>query len=200
MSGKKVRGAKYKVIRKNDRGLLGLVHDQMYHGVKFCESGGMVSKDFPYPQKIAEKEWLKWLDDAPTEEELCRAEPSNRGERRAAGLCERRNANLRVDHIGAQGVSGKPDGEARQIGGPCSEESPKEYEKERETMDEKRNETNEKQPKCYVIMATAAGGTKPAIALADEREARDVAAALDAARAVLTEDVSYEVVETVFRY
>ena len=62
------------------------------------------------------------------------------------------------------------------------------------------NEHNAKQLKCYAIMATAQGGVKPAMVLTDERDAYDMCAALEAAGAVLTEKVSYEVVETILRH
>ena len=54
--------------------------------------------------------------------------------------------------------------------------------------------------KCYAIMATAQGGVRPAMVLTDERDAYDMCAALEAAGAVLTEKVSYEVVETILRH
>lgn len=57
-----------------------------------------------------------------------------------------------------------------------------------------------KQLKCYAIMATAQGGVRPAMVLTDERDAYDMCAALEAAGAVLTEKVSYEVVETILRH
>lgn len=66
-------------------------------------------------------------------------------------------------------------------------------------MSEK-NEMNGKQLKCYAIMATAQGGVRPAMVLTDERDAYDMCAALEAAGAVLTEKVSYEVVETILRH
>jgi hypothetical protein len=56
------------------------------------------------------------------------------------------------------------------------------------------------QLKCYAIMATAQGGVRPAMVLTDERDAYDMCAALEAAGAVLTEKVSYEVVETILRH
>lgn len=62
------------------------------------------------------------------------------------------------------------------------------------------NEMNGKQLKCYAIMATAQGGVRPAMVLTDERDAYDMCAALEAAGAVLTEKVSYEVVETILRH
>lgn len=62
------------------------------------------------------------------------------------------------------------------------------------------NEMNGKQLKCYAIMATAQGGVRPAMVLTDERDAYDMCAALEAAGAVLTENVSYEVVETILRH
>lgn len=63
-----------------------------------------------------------------------------------------------------------------------------------------KNETNGKQLKCYAIMATAQGGVRPAMVLTDERDAYDMCAALEAAGAVLTEKVSYEVAETILRH
>ena len=63
-----------------------------------------------------------------------------------------------------------------------------------------KNETNGKQLKCYAIMATAQGGVRPEMVLTDERDAYDMCAALEAAGAVLTEKVSYEVVETILRH
>lgn len=56
------------------------------------------------------------------------------------------------------------------------------------------------QLKCYAIMATAQGGVRPAMVLTDWRVAYDMCAALEAAGAVLTEKVSYEVVETILRH
>lgn len=48
--------------------------------------------------------------------------------------------------------------------------------------------------------STAQGGVRPAMVLTDERDAYDMCAALEAAGAVLTEKVSYEVVETILRH
>lgn len=45
------------------------------------------------------------------------------------------------------------------------------------TYGEVQNDVNRKQSKYYVVMTTAAGGTKLAIAFDDERDACDVAAA-----------------------
>lgn len=78
-------------------------------------------------------------------------------------------------------------------------ENEKLHDKKCKKMSEK-NETNGKQLKCYAIMATAQGGVRPAMVLTDERDAYDMCAALEAAGAVLTEKVSYEVVETILRH
>lgn len=160
-----------KIVAQNERGMLGQVRDSVYRGVKYCGEDGQVEKTFCFPRKLAEEKWLEWLDADLTEDELRILEPLNRKQRRVAKRTNEHNAKLKA-----------------------------ELEEERKAEGRPKNETNGKQLKCYAIMATAQGGVRPAMVLTDERDAYDMCAALEAAGAVLTEKVSYEVVETILRH
>lgn len=109
------------------------------------------------------------------------------------------NAKLKAELEEEQKAGGRPKNMDAQADKQHGTENEKLDEKECKKMSEK-NEMNGKQLKCYAIMATAQGGVRPAMVLTDERDAYDMCAALEAAGAVLTENVSYEVVETILRH
>lgn len=184
-----------KIVAQNERGMLGQVRDSVYRGVKYCGDGGQVEKMFRFPRKLSEEKWLEWLDADLTEDELRSLEPLNRKQRRVAKRANEHNAKLKAELEEERNVEGRP----KNMDAQADKENEKLDEKECKKMSEK-NETNGKQLKCYAIMATAQGGVKPAMVLTDERDAYDMCAALEAAGAVLTEKVSYEVVETILRH
>lgn len=184
-----------KIVAQNERGMLGQVRDSVYRGVKYCGDGGQVEKMFRFPRKPAEEKWLEWLDADLTEDELRILEPLNRKQRRVAKRANEHNAKLKAELEEERNVEGRP----KNMDAQADKENEKLHEKECKKMSEK-NETNGKQLKCYAIMATAQGGVRPAMVLTDERDAYDMCAALEAAGAVLTEKVSYEVVETILRH
>lgn len=184
-----------KIVAQNERGMLGQVRDSVYRGVKYCGDGGQVEKMFRFPRKPAEEKWLEWLDADLTEDELRILEPLNRKQRRVAKRANEHNAKLKVELEEERNVEGR----LKNMDAQADKENEKLDEKECKKMSEK-NETNGKQLKCYAIMATAQGGVRPAMVLTDERDAYDMCAALEAAGAVLTEKVSYEVVETILRH
>lgn len=184
-----------KIVAQNERGMLGQVRDSVYRGVKYCGDGGQVEKMFRFPRKPAEEKWLEWLDADLTEDELRILEPLNRKQRRVAKRANEHNAKLKAELEEERNVEGRP----KNMDAQADKENEKLDEKECKKMSEK-NETNGKQLKCYAIMATAQGGVRPAMVLTDERDAYDMCAALEAAGAVLTEKVSYEVVETILRH
>lgn len=184
-----------KIVAQNERGMLGQVRDSVYRGVKYCGDGRQVEKMFRFPRKLSEEKWLEWLDADLTEDELRILEPLNRKQRRVAKRANEHNAKLKAELEEERNVEGRP----KNMDAQADKENEKLDEKECKKMSEK-NETNGKQLKCYAIMATAQGGVKPAMVLTDERDAYDMCAALEAAGAVLTEKVSYEVVETILRH
>lgn len=184
-----------KIVAQNERGMLGQVRDSVYRGVKYCGDGGQVEKMFRFPRKLSEEKWLEWLDADLTEDELRILEPLNRKQRRVAKRANEHNAKLKAELEEERNVEGRP----KNMDAQADKENEKLDEKECKKMSEK-NETNGKQLKCYAIMATAQGGVRPAMVLTDERDAYDMRAALEAAGAVLTEKVSYEVVETILRH
>lgn len=184
-----------KIVAQNERGMLGQVRDSVYRGVKYCGDGGQVEKMFRFPRKPAEEKWLEWLDADLTEDELRILEPLNRKQRRVAKRANEHNAKLKAELEEERNVEGR----LKNMDAQADKENEKLDEKECKKMSEK-NETNGKQLKCYAIMATAQGGVRPAMVLTDERDAYDMCAALEAAGAVLTEKVSYEVVETILRH
>lgn len=184
-----------KIVAQNERGMLGQVRDSVYRGVKYCGDGGQVEKTFRFPRKPAEEKWLEWLDADLTEDELRILEPLNRKQRRVAKRANEHNAKIKAELEEERNVEGRP----KNMDAQADKENEKLDEKECKKMSEK-NETNDKQLKCYAIMATAQGGVRPAMVLTDERDAYDMCAALEAAGAVLTEKVSYEVVETILRH
>lgn len=184
-----------KIVAQNERGMLGQVRDSVYRGVKYCGDGGQVEKMFRFPRKLSEEKWLEWLDADLTEDELRILEPLNRKQRRVAKRANEHNAKLKAELEEERNVEGRP----KNMDAQADKENEKLHEKECKKMSEK-NETNGKQLKCYAIMATAQGGVRPAMVLTDERDAYDMCAALEAAGAVLTEKVSYEVVETILRH
>lgn len=184
-----------KIVAQNERGMLGQVRDSVYRGMKYCGDGGQVEKMFRFPRKPAEEKWLEWLDADLTEDELRILEPLNRKQRRVAKRANEHNAKLKAELEEEQNVEGR----LKNMDAQADKENEKLDEKECKKMSEK-NETNGKQLKCYAIMATAQGGVRPAMVLTDERDAYDMCAALEAAGAVLTEKVSYEVVETILRH
>lgn len=184
-----------KIVAQNERGMLGQVRDSVYRGVKYCGDGGQVEKMFRFPRKLSEEKWLEWLDADLTEDELRILEPLNRKQRRVAKRANEHNAKLKAELEEERNVEGRP----KNMDAQADKENKKLDEKECKKMSEK-NETNGKQLKCYAIMATAQGGVRPAMVLTDERDAYDMCAALEAAGAVLTEKVSYEVVETILRH
>lgn len=184
-----------KIVAQNERGMLGQVRDSVYRGVKYCGDGNQVEKMFRFPRKLSEEKWLEWLDADLTEDELRILEPLNRKQRRVAKRANEHNAKLKAELEEERNVEGRP----KNMDAQADKENEKLDEKECMKMSEK-NETNGKQLKCYAIMATAQGGVRPAMVLTDERDAYDMCAALEAAGAVLTEKVSYEVVETILRH
>lgn len=184
-----------KIVAQNERGMLGQVRDSVYRGVKYCGDGGQVEKTFRFPRKPAEEKWLEWLDADLTEDELRILEPLNRKQRRVAKRANEHNAKIKAELEEERNVEGR----LKNMDAQADKENEKLDEKECKKMSEK-NETNGKQLKCYAIMATAQGGVRPAMVLTDERDAYDMCAALEAAGAVLTEKVSYEVVETILRH
>lgn len=184
-----------KIVAQNERGMLGQVRDSVYRGVKYCGDGGQVEKMFRFPRKLSEEKWLEWLDADLTEDELRILEPLNRKQRRVAKRANEHNAKLKAELEEERNVEGRP----KNMDAQADKENEKLDEKECKKMSEK-NETNGKQLKCYAIMATAQGGVRPAMVLTDERDAYDMCAAFEAAGAVLTEKVSYEVVETILRH
>lgn len=184
-----------KIVAQNERGMLGQVRDSVYRGVKYCGDGGQVEKMFRFPRKPAEEKWLEWLDADLTEDELRILEPLNRKQRRVAKRANEHNAKIKAELEEERNVEGR----LKNMDAQADKENEKLDEKECKKMSEK-NETNGKQLKCYAIMATAQGGVRPAMVLTDERDAYDMCAALEAAGAVLTEKVSYEVVETILRH
>lgn len=184
-----------KIVAQNERGMLGQVRDSVYRGVKYCGDGGQVEKMFRFPRKLSEEKWLEWLDADLTEDELRILEPLNRKQRRVAKRANEHNAKLKAELEEERNVEGRP----KNMHAQADKENEKLHDKECKKMSEK-NETNGKQLKCYAIMATAQGGVRPAMVLTDERDAYDMCAALEAAGAVLTEKVSYEVVETILRH
>lgn len=184
-----------KIVAQNERGMLGQVRDSVYRGMKYCGDGGQVEKMFRFPRKPAEEKWLEWLDADLTEDELRILEPLNRKQRRVAKRANEHNAKLKAELEEERNVEGR----LKNMDAQADKENEKLDEKECKKMREK-NETNGKQLKCYAIMATAQGGVRPAMVLTDERDAYDMCAALEAAGAVLTEKVSYEVVETILRH
>lgn len=184
-----------KIVAQNERGMLGQVRDSVYRGVKYCGDGGQVEKMFRFPRKPAEEKWLEWLDADLTEDELRILEPLNRKQRRVAKRANEHNAKLKAELEEERNVEGRP----KNMDAQADKENEKLDEKECKKMSEM-NEMNGKQLKCYAIMATAQGGVRPAMVLTDERDAYDMCAALEAAGAVLTEKVSYEVVETILRH
>lgn len=184
-----------KIVAQNERGMLGQVRDSVYRGVKYCGDGGQMEKMFRFPRKLSEEKWLEWLDADLTEDELRILEPLNRKQRRVAKRANEHNAKLKAELEEERNVEGRP----KNMDAQADKKNEKLDEKECKKMSEK-NETNGKQLKCYAIMATAQGGVKPAMVLTDERDAYDMCAALEAAGAVLTEKVSYEVVETILRH
>lgn len=181
-----------KIVAQNERGMLGQVRDSVYRGVKYCGDGGQVEKRFCFPRKLSEEKWLEWLDADLTEDELRILEPLNRKQRRVAKRANEHNAKLKAELEEERNVEGRP----KNMDAQADKENEKLHEKECKKMSEK----NGKQLKCYAIMATAQGGVRPAMVLTDERDAYDMCAALEAAGAVLTEKVSYEVVETILRH
>ena len=184
-----------KIVAQNERGMLGQVRDSVYRGMKYCGDGGQVEKMFRFPRKPAEEKWLEWLDADLTEDELRILEPLNRKQRRVAKRANEHNAKLKAELEEERNVEGR----LKNMDAQADKENEKLHDKECKKMSEK-NETNGKQLKCYAIMATAQGGVRPAMVLTDERDAYDMCAALEAAGAVLTEKVSYEVVETILRH
>lgn len=184
-----------KIVAQNERGMLGQVRDSVYRGVKYCGDGGQVEKMFRFPRKLSEEKWLEWLDADLTEDELRILEPLNRKQRRVAKRANEHNAKLKAELEEERNVEGRP----KNMDAQADKENEKLHDKECKKMSEK-NETNGKQLKCYAIMATAQGGVRPAMVLTDEHDAYDMCAALEAAGAVLTEKVSYEVVETILRH
>jgi hypothetical protein len=166
-----------KIVAQNERGMLGQVRDSVYRGVKYCGEDGQVEKTFCFPRKLAEEKWLEWLDADLTEDELRILEPLNRKQRRVAKRTNEHNAKLKAELEEERKAEGRP-----------------------KNMDAQADKQHGKQLKCYAIMATAQGGVRPAMVLTDERDAYDMCAALEAAGAVLTEKVSYEVVETILRH
>lgn len=184
-----------KIVAQNERGMLGQVRDSVYRGAKYCGDGGQVEKMFRFPRKLSEEKWLEWLDADLTEDELRILEPLNRKQRRVAKRANEHNAKLKAELEEERNVEGR----LKNMDAQADKENEKLDEKECKKMSEK-NETNGKQLKCYAIMATAQGGVRPAMVLTDERDAYDMCAALEAAGAVLTEKVSYEVVETILRH
>lgn len=184
-----------KIVAQNERGMFGQVRDSVYRGVKYCGDGGQVEKMFRFPRKPAEEKWLEWLDADLTEDELRILEPLNRKQRRVAKRANEHNAKIKAELEEERNVEGR----LKNMDAQADKENEKLDEKECKKMSEK-NETNGKQLKCYAIMATAQGGVRPAMVLTDERDAYDMCAALEAAGAVLTEKVSYEVVETILRH
>lgn len=184
-----------KIVAQNERGMLGQVRDSVYRGMKYCGDGGQVEKMFRFPRKPAEEKWLEWLDADLTEDELRILEPLNRKQRRVAKRANEHNAKLKAELEEERNVEGRP----KNMDAQADKENEKLDEKECKKMSEM-NEMNGKQLKCYAIMATAQGGVRPAMVLTDERDAYDMCAALEAAGAVLTEKVSYEVVETILRH
>lgn len=184
-----------KIVAQNERGMLGQVRDSVYRGVKYYGEDGQVEKRFCFPRKLAEEKWLEWLDADLTEDELRILEPLNRKQRRVAKRANEHNAKLKAELEEERNVEGRP----KNMDAQADKENEKLDEKEFKKMSEK-NEMNGKQLKCYAIMATAQGGVRPAMVLTDERDAYDMCAALEAAGAVLTENVSYEVVETILRH
>ena len=184
-----------KIVAQNERGMLGQVRDSVYRGVKYYDEDGQVEKRFCFPRKLAEEKWLEWLDADLTEDELRILEPLNRKQRRVAKRANEHNAKLKAELEEERNVEGRP----KNMDAQADKENEKLDEKECKKMSEK-NEMNGKQLKCYAIMATAQGGVRPAMVLTDERDAYDMCAALEAAGAVLTENVSFEVVETILRH
>lgn len=177
MSRKSKGECKCKIVAQNERGMLGQVRDSVYRGVKYCGDGNQVEKVFRFPRNLAEKKWLEWLDADLTEDELRILEPLNRKQRRVAKRTNEHNAKLKAELEEERKAEGRP-----------------------KSMDAQADQQHGKQLKCYAIMATAQGGVRPAMVLTDERDAYDMCAALEAAGAVLTEKVSYEVVETILRH
>lgn len=184
-----------KIVAQNERGMLGQVRDSVYRGAKYCGDGGQVEKMFRFPRKPAEEKWLEWLDADLTEDELRILEPLNRKQRRVAKRANEHNAKIKAELEEERNVEGR----LKNMDAQADKENEKLDEKECKKMSEM-NEMNGKQLKCYAIMATAQGGVRPAMVLTDERDAYDMCAALEAAGAVLTEKVSYEVVETILRH
>lgn len=184
-----------KIVAQNERGMLGQVRDSVYRGVKYCGDGGQVETMFRFPRKPAEEKWLEWLDADLTEDELRILEPLNRKQRRVAKRANEHNAKIKAELEEERNVEGR----LKNMDAQADKENEKLDEKECKKMSEM-NEMNGKQLKCYAIMATAQGGVRPAMVLTDERDAYDMCAALEAAGAVLTEKVSYEVVETILRH
>lgn len=195
MSSKNKGASTCKIVAQNERGMLGQVRDSMYRGVKYCGDGGQVEKMFRFPRKPAEEKWLEWLDADLTEDELRILEPLNRKQRRVAKRANEHNAKIKAELEEERNVEGR----LKNMDAQADKENEKLDEKECKKMSEM-NEMNGKQLKCYAIMATAQGGVRPAMVLTDERDAYDMCAALEAAGAVLTEKVSYEVVETILRH
>lgn len=173
-----------KIVAQNERGMLGQVRDSVYRGVKYYGEDGQVEKRFCFPRKLAEEKWLEWLDADLTEDELRILEPLNRKQRRVAKRTNEHNAKLKAELEEEKKAEGRP----------------KNMDAQADKKHGAENEMNGKQLKCYAIMATAQGGVRPAMVLTDERDAYDMCAALEAAGAVLTEKVSYEVVETILRH
>lgn len=195
MSSKNKGASTCKIVAQNERGMLGQVRDSVYRGVKYCGDGGQVEKMFRFPRKPAEEKWLEWLDADLTEDELRILEPLNRKQRRVAKRANEHNAKIKAELEEERNVEGR----LKNMDAQADKENEKLDEKECKKMSEM-NEMNGKQLKCYAIMATAQGGVRPAMVLTDERDAYDMCAALEAAGAVLTEKVSYEVVETILRH
>lgn len=186
----KARNTGGKVVCENGYGRLCQAGDAKYIGTKFDGDGLEVTARFNYPRKMAEQKWLEWQREPVTDEERERKTPWNRSSRRLDEKSARHNANQARSSSSKLQAATQIDSDSKQ--------------KETEMSDNKKqsegNQQSGKQSTCYAIMATGSKGTRPAMVLTDEQDARDMVSALQAAGAVMEEQPSYELVETILRH
>ena len=186
----KVMSTGGKVVAENEYGRMCQKGDAHYVGTKFAANGTEVIRHFKLPRKLAETKWLEWQREPVTEKELNGATPWNRSTRRFDEKSTKSNARAAKSSSAKKQAGTQIDSDSKQ--------------KETEMSDNKKqsegNQQSGKQSTCYAIMATGSKGTRPAMVLTDEQDARDMVSALQAAGAVMEEQPTYELVETILRH
>ena len=198
----KVKRSTGRIVVHSECGDLLLCGDSQYLGTKRAEDGTEVTKHFDFPRKMAQNKWEEWLKEEPTDEERKRGNPDNRAKRRFDKKCKEHNEKIRSVYDDSEqceddGCDGDENHAAEQID---SVSNQKEIEMSNDKKQTESKQEYGKQSTCYAIMATGAKGTRPAMVLTDEQDARDMVAALQAAGAVMEEQPTYELVQTILRH